>query len=257
MASIHLAERLPRIMWAVATLCCAAHGQESQAPRVESVPRPPDKHMFGVLPNYRTADDSKPFRALAPKQKFQIALHDSFDPPGYFIAAGYTLIYHLENTNPEFGQGVKGYSHRYATTYADQMLGNMMTEGVMPSLLHEDPRYYRRGHGSFPVRLGWAVSRIFVTRTDRNTYEFNYSEFTGNAISGAMANAYYPANRKLGDDLQRLQMQLTSDAISNCLKEFWPDLKKWFRLGRHGREEPLPFGGSAVAPYGILGSSGG
>ena len=236
---IYLAERFGRIAWAIAVLCCAAHGQETETARDESVRRPPDKHMFGVLPNYRTADDSKPFAPLAPKRKFQIAVHDSFDPPGYFIAAGYTLIYHLEDTNPEFRQGLKGYLHRYATTYADQMLGNMMPEGVMPSLLHEDPRYYRRAYGSFPVRLGWAVSRIFVTRTDRNTYEFNYSEFTGNAISAAIANAYYPANRKLADNLQRFEMQLVSDSISNCLKEFWPDLKKALHLGRrHGWQEP-------------------
>jgi hypothetical protein len=237
--SIYVAEKLCRIAWAVAVLCCAAHGQEPETTRDESVRHPPDKHIFGVLPNYRTADDSKPFAALAAKQKFQIAVHDSFDPPGYFIAGGYTLIYHLEDTNPEFRQGLKGYLHRYATTYTDQMLGNMMTEGAMPSLLHEDPRYYRRAHGSFPVRLGWAVSRIFVTRTDQDKYEFNYSEFTGNAISAAIANAYYPANRKLGDNLQRFEMQLVSDSISNCLKEFWPDLKKAFHLGRlHGRKEP-------------------
>ena len=187
--------------------------------------------MFGILPNYRTADDTKPFAPLTPKQKFTIALHDSFDPPGYIIAASYTGIYHLENTNPEFGQGAKGYFHRYATTYADQMSGNLMTEGVMPTLLHEDPRYYRRAHGSVPMRVGWAVSRIFVTRTDRDTYEFNYSEFLGNSISSAAANAWYPRNRTAGDNAERLGTQLISDSISNCLKEFWPDLKRAVHLG--------------------------
>ena len=201
--------------------------------------RPPDKHMFGVLPNYRTADPTQSFHALTPGQKFTIALHDSFDPPGYFIAAWYTAIYHIENTNPEFGQGFKGYLHRYATTYADQMLGNMMTEGAMPSLLHEDPRYYRRAHGSIPVRTAWAVSRIFVTRTDRDTYEFNFSEILGNGVSAGMANAYYPRNRTLGDNLDRLGTQLISDSISNCLKEFWPDLKRALHLGpRVHRKDP-------------------
>ena len=73
----------------------------------------------------------------------------------------------LRTPNPEFGQGLKGYAHRYATTYADYMIGNVMTEGAMPSLLHEDPRYYRRGYGSVPVRVAWAVSRILITHTDR------------------------------------------------------------------------------------------
>jgi hypothetical protein len=211
------------------------------APAATATPaeRPPDKHMFGVLPNFRTADPSQSFRALTPGEKFTIAEHDSFDPPGYFIAAWYTGIYHLENTNPDFGQGLKGYLHRYATTYADQMLGNMMTEGAMPVLLHEDPRYYRRAHGSIPMRTAWAVSRIFVTRTDRDGYEFNYSEILGNSVSAMSANAWYPHNRTLGDNLDRLGEQLVSDSISNCLKEFWPDIKRALHLGplRH-RKEP-------------------
>jgi hypothetical protein len=195
--------------------------------------------MFGLLPNYRTADPTQSFRALSVKEKFTIARHDSFDPPGFAIAAWYTGLYQLENTNPEFGQGVKGYLHRYATTYGDQAIGNLMTEGLAPSLLHEDPRYYRRGHGSIAVRAGWALSRIVVTRTDRDTYRFNYSEFLGNSMSSAIANAYYPRDRKLGDDIQRLETQLVSDSISNCLKEFWPDIKHVFHLGPiHRHAEP-------------------
>lgn len=202
---------------------------------------PPDKHVFGVLPNYRTADPTKAFRALSAKEKFTIAVHDSFDPPGFGIAAWYTMIYHLENTNPEFGQGAKGYFHRYGVTYADQMSGNMMTEGLMPSLLHEDPRYYRRIHGSIPVRAAWAVSRIFVTRTDSDKYDFNYSEFVGNSLSSLVANAYYPADRRLRDDVSRLETQIISDTISNELKEFWPDIKRVFHLGPIGhRKDKLP-----------------
>jgi hypothetical protein len=211
-------------------VCLGLAAQDSPEVSQQGV-KAPDKHMFGVLPNYRTADPTQAFRALTPKEKFRIAVHDSFDPPGYGIAAWYTAIYQLENTNPEFGQGMKGYAHRYATTYADQMLGNMMTEGAMPSLLHEDPRYYRRGHGSVPVRFAWALSRIVVTRTDRDTYRFNFSEFLGNSLSAGIANAYYPRNRTLGDNVGRLETQLMSDSISNCLKEFWPDLKKAFHLG--------------------------
>jgi hypothetical protein len=191
----------------------------------------PDKHIFGVLPNYRTASDSGNNPPLNWKQKFNIAQHDSFDPPGYVIAAWYTLIYHVENTNPEFGQGFKGYAHRYATTYGDQMIGNMMTEGLMPSLLHEDPRYYRRAHGSIPVRAAYSVSRIFVTHTDAGKPSFNYSEFIGNGITAEIGTAYYPSQRRPLDVASRLGSQLISDSISNVLKEFWPDIKQRFHLG--------------------------
>jgi hypothetical protein len=198
----------------------------------------PDNHIFGVLPNYRTAPDTGDVPQLTWRQKFTIARHDSFDPPGFLIAAFYTGIYHLENTNPEFGQGVKGYFHRYGTTYADQMMGNMMTEGVMPSLLHEDPRYYRRAHGSVPVRTAYAVSRIFVTRTDAKTQRFNFSEILGNGISSGIASAYYPGQRGAIDVASRLRTQLMSDSISNCLKEFWPDIKRRLFHSRDHRHEP-------------------
>lgn len=228
----------------------AVAAQEQPAPSVEtnvsaasaaSAPARtgPDRHIFGVLPNYRTAPDAGDIQPLTWRQKFNIARHDSFDPPGYAIAAWYTAIYHLENTNPEFGQGIKGYAHRYATTYADQMVGNMMTEGLMPSLLREDPRYYRRAYGSIPLRSAYAVSRLFVTRTDAKTLRFNFSELSGNAISAGIAGAYYPSERKPGDMVRRLATQFMSDGISNGLKEFWPDIKRRFHLGpRHRRREP-------------------
>jgi hypothetical protein len=203
-------------------------------------PRPPDKHLFGLLPNYRTADSTQVFRALTPREKFVIAVHDSFDPPGFFVVACYTAVYQAVDTNPEFGQGVKGYAHRYATTYADYMIGNVMTEGAMPSLLHEDPRYYPRGHGSVPLRMAWALSRIVVTRTDRDTYRFNFSEFLGNAVTAGIGNAYYTRDRTLGDNAGRLGTQVMADSIANVLKEFWPDIKKAFHLGPLHKHEPQP-----------------
>jgi len=186
----------------------------------------PDGRIFGVLANYRTADSTKPFKALTVKQKFTIAVHDSFDWPGFFIAGWYTALDQIEGQDPEFGQGIKGYAHRYATSYGDQVIGNMMTEGVMPSLLREDPRYYRKIHGPIHLRALYAVSRILVTRTDKNTSSFNFAEVGGNLVAASIANAYYPQERSFESIAERWQNQLLSDALSNVLKEFWPDIKR-------------------------------
>ena len=70
-----------------------------------------------------------------------------------------------------------------------------------------------------------------MTRTDRDTYRFNYSEFVGNAITAGVANAYYSRDRTLGDNVGRLETQLVSDSVANILKEFWPDIKHVLRLG--------------------------
>src|ERR1022692_3226629 len=79
-----------------------------------------DKRIFGVLPNYRTADGTTPFRPITTKQKFTIATKDTFDYPSYALAAAFSGLSQLDNSNPSFGQGVKGYARRYGSAIADQ-----------------------------------------------------------------------------------------------------------------------------------------
>jgi hypothetical protein len=112
----------------------------------------------------------------------------------------------------------------------------MMTEAVMPTLLREDPRYFRKGSGSGVGRTFYAVSRVFVTRTDAGGNRFNFSEVLGNGISASLGNAYYPQERGFADTMQRQWTAITTDAISDILKEFWPDVKKRI-FRKHGLAE--------------------
>jgi hypothetical protein len=197
---------------------------------------PLDKHIFGVLPNYRTANSAAEYEGITTKQKFTIAEKDSFDPPGFLVGGAFAGLYQLENQNPSFGQGVKGYAHRYVTAYADQVIGNMMTEAILPTLLREDPRYFRKGTGSFMGRTFYALSRVLVTRTDTGGTRFNYSEVVGNGIAAAVGNAYYPGEVGFVDTMERQWTAIGTDAFSDVLKEFWPDVKKHvFR--KHGSAE--------------------
>jgi hypothetical protein len=187
---------------------------------------PIDKRVFGVLPNYRTVDGSLPFSPITPKQKMAIAAKDSFDWPIYVVSGLFSTLYQLEDSNASFGQGMKGYAKRYGTAFGDQMIGNMMTEGIMPSLLHEDPRYFRRGVGTKKSRFVYALTRIFVTRTDSGGRSFNFAEVVGNAGAVAISNAYYPDTRTVHDNVEKLGIQLATDAFSQVAKEFWPDIKR-------------------------------
>jgi len=147
----------------------------------------------------------------------------------YLLSAAFAGLYQLEDQDPSFGQGVKGYAKRIATSYADQAVGNLMTEAIFPSLLHEDPRYFRRGAGSGSNwhRVGYAITRVMVVRTDKGTWRFNYSEWLGNGASVAASNLYYPSDtRNVTDNVQKLGLQIGTDAISQVLKEFWPDWKR-------------------------------
>ena len=188
-------------------------------------PQTPDKRIFGVLPNYRTVEGTD-VEPLTVRRKFWIASKDSFDYPIYFLSGAFAGISQIEDSNSSFGQGVKGYAKRYATGYGDQMIGNMMTEGVFPSLLHEDPRYFRRGVGPKWGRTWYALTRILVTHTDSGSIRFNFSEVAGNCVATAISNAYNPDTRDVSENLEKLGLQLGTDAISNVLKEFWPDVKR-------------------------------
>ena len=188
-----------------------------------------DKRVFGVLPNYRTADGTLPFSPISTHQKFHIAMKDTFDYPSYLLAGAFAGISQLSDSNPSFGQGLKGYAKRYAASVADQDMGNFMSEAILPSLLHEDPRYFRKVNGSFKSRLLYAATRVAVVKTDRGNWTFNASEFLGNGIVASVGNAYYPDSVGFAPTMQRMFTQIGTDALSQVLKEFWPDIKrKWF-----------------------------
>jgi hypothetical protein len=186
----------------------------------------PNDRVFGVLPNYRTADVSQIGTVLTNREKLAIASKDSFDYPLVILAGAFAGLGQLTNQQPSFGQGLKGYTHRLVTNYADQAMGNMFTEGFVPVLLHEDPRYFRRGTGGTWSRLGWALSRVFVIQKDSGGTDFNWSEWLGNGATVAISNAYYPDNRNLADNTTKLLMQVGTDAVSQVGKEFWPDIKR-------------------------------
>lgn len=190
----------------------------------------PDKRVFGVLPNYRTAQDAAVYTPITSKQKMTIATKDTIDYPLFLLGGGLAGIAQIANEHPRFGQGVAGFAHRYFTAYADQAIGNYMTEGILPVLFHEDPRYFMKGagRGSAGYRTWYAATRIFVTKTDTGRTTFNFSEVVGNSIAAGMGNAYYPGETHLTDNVNRLWEDLATDAISQILKEFWPDVKRKF-----------------------------
>jgi hypothetical protein len=188
-----------------------------------------DKRVFGVLPNYRTADGTLPFTPLTAAGKFHIASKDTFDYPSYVLASVFAGLSQVNNSNPSFGQGMKGYLRRYGSSVADQDLGNMFTEAIMPSLLHQDPRYFRKVNGSTGSRLWYAVSRVFVAKNDSGKWTFNASEWLGNGMVASIGNSYYPDAVGFAPTMQRMFTQIGTDALSQVLKEFWPDIKRrWF-----------------------------
>jgi hypothetical protein len=189
-------------------------------------PKKEDKRILGIFTNHRTAEESATLPSLNARGKLAIAWQDTTDRSIFLQSAFIAGIGQANNANPSFGQGMEGYGKRFGAAYADFGLQNLMTEGLFPTLLHQDPRYFRRRQGSGPSRLAYAISRLFITRADSGKHQFNYSELIGGATSLAISNAYYPDGRNVADNMGRYAVQLGFDAASNVLKEFWPDLKR-------------------------------
>jgi len=186
------------------------------------------KRIFGFIPNYRTSPSLVNYEPLSTAQKFKLATQDSFDRGTFILAAAFAGEGQLTNSNKSFGQGAAGYGRYYGTSLADWVIGDYMTEAVFPTMLHQDPRYFRRGTGSKWSRLGYAIGQIFWTHTDSGGTQFNYSEILGNSTAVAISNAYYPDNRTASNAVSKLGTQIGVDMASNILKEFSPDIYRKF-----------------------------
>lgn len=193
--------------------------------------------LFYTLPDFLTVQNADQLPALTTKQKFKVVARGSFDYveyPWYGALAG---ISQAENSEPGYGQGAEGYGKRYGAAFADGTIENFMTEAVLPSLLREDPRFYQLGKGSFRHRTAYAVSRIFVTRTDSGQKQFNFSEILGSAASAAISTySYHPrSDRTLPNTASVWGTQVGYDTITIVVKEFWPDIR---RKIRHNPQQP-------------------
>ena len=122
-----------------------------------------------------------------------------------------------------------GYAKRYGADFTDGFTNELFVTAVFPTLLHEDPRYYRLGHGGALKRTGYALSRILIAHSDSGASRFNGSEFLGNIASGALSMTYYPqSERSVGGVFTRMSVEIGYDSLFNVLKEFYPDLKRKF-----------------------------
>jgi len=187
---------------------------------------PKNDRLFLVVANYATVEHPKEIIPLTAKQKFKIGAEDAFDTYSIPLAAVLAAIAQAKNDDPSWGQGWLPYGKRLAAGYGDTVIGSFMTTGVFPSLLHEDPRYFRKGTGTKKSRSLYALKRIFVIRNDRGGTEFNFSEFGGNAVAAGISLTYHSraelnASSWAGD----YATQIAIDVIANQAKEFWPDIR--------------------------------
>ncbi len=183
---------------------------------------------MGIIPAFNTSYRSDA-ESLTPKQKVHLAFRSAIDPYTFAIAFIVAGLGEAQGSDDRFGWGPEGYAKRSGAAYLDSFDGTMIGNAFLPIILHQDPRYFRLGHGPVRHRFFYAVATSFICKHDNTgKWEPNYSNVGGNILSGAISNLYYPKAGKSGF-AQTIEAGLTvtfEGTFGATLQEFWPDIAR-------------------------------
>jgi hypothetical protein len=198
--------------------------------------------ILWTLPNFLTVEDAGNIPALTAAQKFKVVGRSLIDPSEFVLIGFVAGLGQASDSNPSYGQGAQGYAKRYGTSYADNAVENFMASAVLPSVLHQDPRYYQLGRGGFWRRTIHAVSRVVITQSDAGQRQFNYSEVFGAGMAAAISTySYHPeSERSFGNVAGVWSTQIGWDVATYMIKEFWPDLRKKHHKDTQEKTPSLP-----------------
>jgi hypothetical protein len=177
------------------------------------------QRVFGVFPNFYVVYERHP-KPLTPKLKFKLAFRTTIDP---VTIGGVALLAGIEQASnyPDYGQGALGYAKRLGASSADGFTDIMFGGAILPSLLHQDPRYFYQGTGTTKSRLLHALSFPIIARGDNGKLQPNFSSIGGDVASSAISYAYYPkANLTSGLIPRNVALSASERALSGILQEF-------------------------------------
>jgi hypothetical protein len=170
------------------------------------------------------------YTPLSARCKFNLFLQQTHSPYT-FVSAGFQATWaQAMGQWPHYGGGMQGWAKRFGATLADTESRRFIQTYALSTILHQDPRYFPSGKRTLIARVWYSTTRIVVTKSDNGNSVFNTSEFLGALLSSALQNAYYPRDdQNFGDTMNRFGGALSSDAITDLLHEFAPDMKRLFR----------------------------
>lgn len=178
------------------------------------------QRVMGFIPNFYVVYDSKNAAPLTTKLKFQMAYKVATDPVsigGALLLAGMNQA----GDTPNYQQGWKGYGQRFGAAYGNGVTDIMFGGAILPSIFHQDPRYFYQGTGTTKSRLMHALANPFICRGDNGRNQFNISSLGGDLISSALSNTYYPSsNRGPGLVFGGFALSTGEREVSSVIQEF-------------------------------------
>jgi hypothetical protein len=183
------------------------------------------KRILGVMPNFRAVSAGAHPPPPTPKQAFIIATRNSFDYSSFIFVGITSAMAEWSNAHSQLGEGLPGYGRYYWRGFVDKTDGNYLVIFALPTVFHQDERYYAMGKGGFWKRGFYAASRIAVTPDYHGNNSFNVSELLGRGMAQGISIAYYPSKSRTASALaSKYAYALGRDALTNVFREFWPDI---------------------------------
>jgi hypothetical protein len=195
----------------------------------EQIKEQEKQRTVGILPAFNVSYRSDAVSMTA-GQKMKLAFRSSTDPVAFaaaFVVAGYREAL---DDDPGFGWGAEGYGKRSGAAYLDAFDGGIIGNGILPSILHQDPRYFRLGHGTTTHRILYSLATNVMCKHDNtHKWEPNYSNVGGNIIAGAISNLYYPSSESgIGETFSNGFIVTAEGGFGSVFQEFWPDISRKF-----------------------------
>lgn len=197
----------------------------TQTTQTKSKPRQQPRRILGIMPNYRAVSAGSTPPPPTPREAFKIATQNSFDYSSYLFVGLTSLIAEGENSHPSLGKGVPGFWGYSWRGFVDKTDGNYWVVFILPTVFHEDERYYAKGEGGIFKRAAYSSSRIFITPNYHGHDTINASELLGRGVAQGISISYYPSSdSSAGKIAEKYAYALMRDAATNTFREFWPDI---------------------------------
>ena len=183
------------------------------------------KRILGVMPNYRAVSAGAIPPPPTPLEAFKIATQNSFDYSAFVFTAFTSGIAEAQNAHPQLGKGMSGFWGYYWRGFVDKTDGNYLVIFAMPTIFHQDERYYAMGKGPIWKRALYSASRVLITPDYHGHNSFNASELLGRGVAQAISTTYYPSqDRTVSEVATKWGYSIMRDALTNTFREFWPDI---------------------------------
>jgi len=194
-------------------------------PATQGVPPPQPKRILGIMPNFRAVSaGTKPPPPTA-KQSFIIATRNSLDYSSFIFVGITSFLAEATNAHPQLGNGIAGYGNYYWRGFVDKTDRNYLVIFALPTLFHQDERYYAMGRGGFWKRAVYSSTRVLITPDYHGHNTFNISEMLGTGMAQGISLGYYPSGvRTPGALATKFGYAIARDMLTNMFREFWPDI---------------------------------